>query len=91
MDKKERIWTTADTVEEFLKEKNITIGEHDLIKCSILKTEIKEDLDILLDIAFQVVVNDGGKEQKVWSTSTTVGDFLSQQGIKLYELDRIEP
>ena len=34
---------------------------------------------------------DGGKQKQVWSTSTTVADFLKQQGIKLNELDRVEP
>ena len=32
-----------------------------------------------------------GKEGQVWSTSTTVADFLTQQGITLTELDRVEP
>ena len=27
----------------------------------------------------------------MWSTSTTVADFLTQQGVKLNELDRVEP
>ncbi len=27
----------------------------------------------------------------MWSTSTTVADFLKQQGVKLNELDRVEP
>ena len=31
------------------------------------------------------------KKQQVWSTSTTVADFLTQQGITLNELDRVEP
>lgn len=87
---KKEYWTIADTVKGFLEEKSITINEHDKLNVA-LNTKIKEDLDIVLDVAFQVVVNDGGEEKKLWSTSTTVGDFLAQQGIELSELDRIEP
>ena len=31
------------------------------------------------------------KVREVWSTSTTVADFLKQQGVKLNDLDRVEP
>ncbi|MDQ7861219.1 ubiquitin-like domain-containing protein [Peribacillus frigoritolerans] len=30
-------------------------------------------------------------KKQVWSTSTTVADFLKQQGVKLNDLDRVEP
>ena len=41
--------------------------------------------------AFPLTLFDGGEERTVWSTSTTVADFLTQQGITLNELDRVEP
>ncbi|GIN64495.1 hypothetical protein J27TS8_44880 [Robertmurraya siralis] len=87
---KKQVWTTANTVEEFLKEQNVSLNEHDKIQPKI-DTEIKNDLQIKIDRAFSVTLNDGGKEKQVWSTSTTVADFLSQQEIKLNELDRVEP
>jgi uncharacterized protein YabE (DUF348 family) len=87
---KKQFWTTADTVEEFLKEQNISLNEHDQIQPKI-DTEIKEDLQIQVDKAFTLTLSDGGEERLVWSTSTTVADFLSQQGIELNELDRVEP
>ncbi|MGG0719518.1 ubiquitin-like domain-containing protein [Robertmurraya massiliosenegalensis] len=85
-----QVWTTADTVEAFLKEQKVTLGEHDQIHPTI-ETEIKNDLQIKIDKAFSLTLNDGGEEKQVWSTSTTVADFLSQQGITLNELDRVEP
>ncbi len=48
-------------------------------------------MDIGVEKAFPVHVNVGGKQQQVWTTSTTVADFLKQQGIQLGQLDRIEP
>ena len=37
------------------------------------------------------MLKNGNKEEKVWATSTTVADFLIQQGVTLSELDRVEP
>jgi len=85
-----KVWTTSKTVKEFLAESEIAIKEQDQISVP-LKAKIKQGLIIHLDTAFQVVVKDGGKERTVWSTSTTVADFLEQQGIKLNKLDRVEP
>lgn len=85
-----KVWTTTKTVKEFLAESEIAIKEQDQLSVP-LEAKIKQGLIINLDTAFQVVVNDGGEERTVWSTSTTVADFLEQQGIKLNELDRVEP
>lgn len=85
-----KVWTTTKTVKEFLAESEIAIKEQDQLSIP-LEAKIKQGLIINLDTAFQVVVNDGGEERTVWSTSTTVADFLEQQGIKLNELDRVEP
>ncbi len=52
---------------------------------------IKNKMEIGLKKAFHLTYVDGGKKQQVWSTSATVADFLSQQGIKLNTLDRVEP
>ncbi|WP_368975180.1 ubiquitin-like domain-containing protein [Caldifermentibacillus hisashii] len=85
-----KVWTTTKTVKEFFAKSEIAVKEQDQLSVP-LKTKIKQGLKINLDTAFQVVVNDGGEERTVWSTSTTVADFLEQQGIKLNELDRVEP
>jgi len=87
---KKTIWTTADTVKELFEEQKISISEHDKVQPK-LEEKIKGNLEIEINKAFPITLSVGGKEQQVWSTSTTVADFLSQQGITLNELDRIEP
>ncbi|GAA0320893.1 ubiquitin-like domain-containing protein [Bacillus carboniphilus] len=85
-----KVWTTADSVEELLKNQNISVKEQDKIVPG-LETEIKSGLNVTIEEAFQVTLVDGGKEKDVWSTSTTVADFLKQQGVQLNELDKVEP
>jgi len=87
---KKTYWTASDTIEEFLEEQEIVLKEHDKLTPD-LNTEIEDDLEIDIQRAFPVKVVVGGKEQEEWSTSTTVADFLSQQGIELEGLDRVEP
>ncbi|UII57791.1 ubiquitin-like domain-containing protein [Cytobacillus spongiae] len=87
---KKTVWTTVDTVGELLKEQNITLSEYDEVHPKV-DDVIKKDLEIEVNKAFALTLVDGGKEEKVWSTSTTVADFLSQQGITLNEFDRVEP
>lgn len=86
----ERVWTTAKTVEEFLGENNITMSEHDQISVS-LEEQISENMNLAIERAFPLILKNGNKEEEVWSTSTTVADFLVQQGVTLGNLDRVEP
>ena len=83
-------WTAADTVGDFLKEQNIVLNEHDQLNLNP-DAKLKKDMKIAIQRAFPLKLVVGGKKQDVWSTSTTVADFLSQQGITLNELDRVEP
>ncbi|MEH7118908.1 ubiquitin-like domain-containing protein [Neobacillus vireti] len=87
---KKTIWTTADTVAGLLKEQKIVLKEQDQISPSP-QTAIKNKMNVKLDISFHLTYVDGGRAQKVWTTSTTVADFLTQQGIKLNQYDRVEP
>ena len=89
-DKKESIWTTSNTVEDFLKEQSIVLNEHDVVQPS-LKTALKKGMDITVKRAVPLTLLDGGVKKETWSTSTTVADFLTQQGVSLTELDRVEP
>lgn len=87
--KQSKVWTTEKLVKNILEEANIEVSEHD---------EVAQDLDAKLgsnnkiDIqkAFQVTFVDGKETRQVWSTSTTVANFLKQQEIQLNELDRVE-
>ncbi|MFB3171196.1 ubiquitin-like domain-containing protein [Neobacillus sp. 179-C4.2 HS] len=87
---KKTIWTTAGTVAELLKEQQIVLHEQDEISPKP-EEKIKSKMDIRIKLALHLTLVDGGKEQQVWSTSATVADFLTQQGIKLNEFDRVEP
>ncbi|MEH7248543.1 ubiquitin-like domain-containing protein [Neobacillus niacini] len=87
---KKTIWTTAGTVAELLKEQKIVLNEQDEISSRPQDT-IKNKMEISIKSALHLTLVDGGNEQKVWSTSATVADFLTQQGIKLNEFDRVEP
>jgi uncharacterized protein YabE (DUF348 family) len=87
---KKTIWTTADTVAELLQEQNIVLSKHDQISPRP-QAAIKDKMKIGLKKAFHLTYVDGGKKKQVWATSATVADFLSQQGIKLNTLDRVEP
>ncbi len=87
---KKTIWTTAGTVAELLKEQKISVKKQDQIAPNP-QTAIRNKMNIEVKSAIHLTYVDGGKEQKVWTTSATVADFLTQQGIKLNELDRVEP
>lgn len=87
---KNTIWTTANTVAELLNEQKIVVNKHDQITPG-LKKRLKNKMDISIKKARYLTYADGGEQKKVWSTSTTVADFLTQQGIKLGEFDRVEP
>lgn len=87
---KKTVWTTADTVAELLRNQNVSIKEHDQVLPNPQK-QIRNKMKINIKTAFHLTYVDGGKKKKVWSTSTTVADFLTQQGIKLKSLDRVEP
>jgi uncharacterized protein YabE (DUF348 family) len=89
-DKQESVWTTAKTVEDFLKEQNIVLNEYDHVKPKP-NTMIQKGMNVLVNRAFPLTLLDGGEKKEVWSTSTTVADFLTQQGVTLTELDRVEP
>ncbi|MBD8071028.1 DUF348 domain-containing protein [Bacillus sp. PS06] len=86
----ERVWTTLDTVQELLAFKEIELNEHDIISPEV-DTDITKDLTVSIEKAFELTMDVGGEEKKVWSTSTTVADFLKNQNITLGKLDRVEP
>nr|WP_295970530.1 G5 and 3D domain-containing protein [uncultured Bacillus sp.] len=84
------VWTTAVTVEDLLEEQNVALNEYDRVYPES-RTTLEKGMDVMVNRAFPVTLFDGGTEKKVWSTSTTVAGFLTQQGVTLTELDRVEP
>ncbi|WP_043931807.1 G5 and 3D domain-containing protein [Bacillus sp. EB01] len=88
---KKTVWTTADTVAELLKEQKISLIEQDDISAKP-EDPISDKMSIEINKALYLTFIDGSKKaQKVWSTSATVADFLTQQGITLKKLDRVQP
>ncbi|WP_431028573.1 ubiquitin-like domain-containing protein [Lysinibacillus sp. LZ02] len=83
------IWTTEKVVKNILEEANIEVAEHDEVSLG-LDTEVGADNKIDIQKAFQLTLVDGLEERQVWSTSTTVANFLKQQDITLDEFDRVE-
>jgi uncharacterized protein YabE (DUF348 family) len=87
--KQQTIDTTADQVSEVLKEAKIKVSEHDKLSPE-LNAKVGSDSNIAIEKAFQVTLIDGTNEKKIWSTSTTVADFLKQQEIKMNKFDRVK-
>ena len=83
------VWTTEKIVKNILDEANIEVTEHDAVSNG-LDTEVGADNKIDIQKAFQLTLVDGLEERQVWSTSTTVANFLKQQGVQLSELDRVD-
>ncbi|MBU2661740.1 ubiquitin-like domain-containing protein [Bacillus cabrialesii] len=84
------LWSTAKTVGALLDEQDVDVKEHDQIDPAI-DTDISKDMKINIEPAFQVTVNDAGKQKKLWTTSTTVADFLKQQKMNIKDEDKIKP
>ncbi|MCL7749283.1 G5 and 3D domain-containing protein [Halalkalibacter alkaliphilus] len=87
----EPVWTTADDVEQLIQELNIDFKEeHDLI-APALNEEITDRMNLIYESAFQVELTSDGEQHELWTTSTTVADFLERESVTLGELDRVEP
>lgn len=81
--------TTEHLVSEILAKADVPINEHDAITPAA-DAEVGPNNKIAVEKAFEVTLLDGNEEKKVWSTSTTVADFLKQHNIQLNEFDRVE-
>ncbi|MGX7594186.1 ubiquitin-like domain-containing protein [Planococcus plakortidis] len=82
-------WTTENTVADILEKAEIEVTKHDKVSPALDET-VDEETVIDVEKAYEVTIMDGGKGKKVWSTSTTVADFLKQHNIELSKLDRVE-
>ncbi|MFG6150783.1 ubiquitin-like domain-containing protein [Halobacillus sp. B23F22_1] len=80
--------TTASTVGEFFDEQGFEWKAHDEISHAS-NAPIEDDMGISINKAMQVTVNDGGDEEKVWTTASTVAELLEEEGIQLSKLDEL--
>lgn len=87
---KETYYTTVDTIGEFLDEKDLEVSRQDDISHERSDT-IKDGLELSIDKAYQIAINDGGNEKKVWTTGGTIKQLLHTNDIELDEMDKIKP
>lgn len=86
----ENYYTTEDTILGFFKEEDLSFSEHDAVSHEV-DEEIEEGLEIIVDKAFEVTINDGGEKETVQVTEGTIEDLLEEQEIDLNKKDKIEP
>ncbi len=82
------VWTTDDRVGDVLAKAGIEITDYDVVSPE-LHEQLGKGSSITVQKAFEITLNDGGKEKKVQSTSTTVADFLKRENIHLNGDDRL--
>ncbi|MFC7322327.1 G5 and 3D domain-containing protein [Halobacillus campisalis] len=87
-DNTKRFYTTANTVGEFFEDHDLQVKEQDKVSHKSSET-IHSNMDINIQKAVQITVDDGGDVQDVWTTASTVGDFLNEENITLDEMDKL--
>lgn len=85
-------YTTAATIDEFLKENNLSFQEQDDVSYK-QGDAIEDGLHIKVNQAFQITINDGGKEKRVWTTGGTVADLLEKAKVEYAKdsADKVKP
>ena len=84
------VWTLSHTVGEFLREEGIQLRAEDQVSEGI-DEEIEKNMDIQIEKAFPITLEVGNEKREIWSTSTTVADFLKNEKVSVNELDRVSP
>ncbi|PZF90001.1 hypothetical protein C1903_07325 [Listeria ivanovii] len=87
---KKNVWSTKVDVADLLKDENITTRPHDVLNVA-LDDKLKDGLEINIDRAIQLSLQNGEKKDTVWTTKTQVGDLLAEKNIKLDKEDRVSP
>lgn len=86
----EVFYTTADTMQEFYMEQNLIFSEHDDVSHEET-VAIEDGLEVNIKKAFEVALDDGGKETTVHVTGGTVEALLEKNEIELNDTDKIKP
>src|SRR5699024_7091026 len=74
----------------YIKEERIKISKHDEVSHHDMAV-VQDDMEIVVDKAFKVTLNDAGKEKKVWTTEGTVKEFLKDNDVSYKKKDKIKP
>ncbi|MFC0525663.1 ubiquitin-like domain-containing protein [Pontibacillus salicampi] len=88
-DQTKQYYTVQDTVKDFFQAKDVSISDRDHLSHEKGAT-IKDGMSIDVRKAFEVSLNDGGKEKNIWTTAQTVEKFLEEQGIELGKQDTLK-
>ncbi len=82
--------TSAGILEDFLKEKEITLGEHDEISPDT-SSSIFPGINIEIRRAQKIKIEVDGKAIKNWTLQKNIGSVLHENEIALGRLDKVEP
>lgn len=86
----ETYYSTAETVGQFLEEEDIEVSKHDDVSHHDMAV-VSDDMEIVVDKAFKVTLNDAGEEKRVWTTDVTVKEFLKDNEVTYKKKDKIKP
>ncbi|EAD4522817.1 DUF348 domain-containing protein [Listeria monocytogenes] len=87
---KKDVWSTKANVADLLKDENITTRPQDVLNVA-LDTKLKNGLEVNINRAIQLSLQNGAKKDTVWTTKTKVSDLLAEKNIKLNQDDRVSP
>ncbi|EDN2222141.1 hypothetical protein GHW39_13945 [Listeria monocytogenes] len=87
---KKDVWSTKANVADLLKDENITTRPQDVLNVA-LDTKLKNGLEVNINRAIQLSLQNGEKKDTVWTTKTKVSDLLAEKNIKLDQDDRVSP
>ncbi|MCD7653858.1 resuscitation-promoting factor [Listeria monocytogenes] len=87
---KKDVWSTKTNVADLLKDENITTRPQDVLN-EALDTKLKNGLEVNINRAIQLSLQNGAKKDTVWTTKTKVSDLLAEKNIKLDQDDRVSP
>ncbi|WP_077298842.1 G5 and 3D domain-containing protein [Virgibacillus pantothenticus] len=85
-------YTTTDTIDAFLKENNLSYHQRDDV--SFTKGDaITDGLHLKIDQAYEITVNDGENQKRIWTTGGTVAEVLEQSNVAFDKdsADKVEP
>lgn len=84
----QEISTHADTVDELLKEQNITVTNHDKVSPS-LNTKIAYGMAIHWEQAKKIMISVDGNQSSIWTTEKLVKDILKEANIEVSKQDKL--
>ncbi|TYV59200.1 resuscitation-promoting factor [Listeria monocytogenes] len=87
---KKDVWSTKANVADLLKDENITTRPQDVLNVA-LDTKLENGLEVNINRAIQLSLQNGAKKDTVWTTKTKVSDLLAEKNIKLDQDDRVSP